>query len=63
MVELEGNADFTSHVNVPCCSVFSHLLNYITILGAPFKKFASMREEWALRNHYRNPGREQLHPA
>nr|GLL23956.1 pyrophosphate--fructose 6-phosphate 1-phosphotransferase subunit beta [Ipomoea trifida] len=24
--------------------------------GAPFKKFASMREEWALKNRYLNPG-------
>lgn len=24
--------------------------------GAPFKKFASMREEWALQNKYTNPG-------
>lgn len=24
--------------------------------GAPFKKFASLREEWALQNRYISPG-------
>ncbi|XP_041997814.1 pyrophosphate--fructose 6-phosphate 1-phosphotransferase subunit beta-like isoform X2 [Salvia splendens] len=28
----------------------------VELEGAPFKKFASMREEWALNNHYCNPG-------
>lgn len=28
----------------------------VELQGAPFKKFASMREEWALKNHYSNPG-------
>lgn len=28
----------------------------VELQGAPFKKLASMREEWALRNHYSNPG-------
>ncbi|KAL8467644.1 hypothetical protein ACS0TY_031044 [Phlomoides rotata] len=29
--------------------------------GAPFKKFASMRDEWALKNQYFNPGPLQFH--
>ncbi|KAL6546789.1 hypothetical protein OROMI_022510 [Orobanche minor] len=28
----------------------------VELQGAPFKKFASMREEWALKNRYLNPG-------
>ncbi|KAL2524088.1 Pyrophosphate--fructose 6-phosphate 1-phosphotransferase subunit beta 1 [Abeliophyllum distichum] len=28
----------------------------VELEGAPFKKFASMREEWALNNRYINPG-------
>ncbi|CAA0817958.1 Pyrophosphate--fructose 6-phosphate 1-phosphotransferase subunit beta 1 [Striga hermonthica] len=28
----------------------------VELEGAPFKKFASMREEWALNNRYLNPG-------
>ncbi|GER52906.1 phosphofructokinase family protein [Striga asiatica] len=28
----------------------------VELEGAPFKKFASMREEWALKNRYLNPG-------
>lgn len=28
----------------------------VELQGAPFKKFASMREEWALKNHYFSPG-------
>ena len=24
--------------------------------GAPFKKFASLRDEWSLKNHYISPG-------
>ncbi|XP_057770426.1 pyrophosphate--fructose 6-phosphate 1-phosphotransferase subunit beta-like [Salvia miltiorrhiza] len=28
----------------------------VELEGAPFKKLASMREEWALNNHYCNPG-------
>ncbi|KAH6816825.1 Phosphofructokinase family protein [Perilla frutescens var. frutescens] len=28
----------------------------VELEGAPFKKFASMREEWALKNHYFSPG-------
>lgn len=27
------------------------------VSGAPFKKFVSMREEWALKNRYINPGK------
>ncbi|XP_022716165.1 pyrophosphate--fructose 6-phosphate 1-phosphotransferase subunit beta-like isoform X1 [Durio zibethinus] len=28
----------------------------VELEGAPFKKFASMREQWALKNHYLSPG-------
>ncbi|XP_044462539.1 pyrophosphate--fructose 6-phosphate 1-phosphotransferase subunit beta-like [Mangifera indica] len=28
----------------------------VELEGAPFKKFASLREEWALKNHYLSPG-------
>lgn len=28
----------------------------IIVSGAPFKKFASVREEWAIKNRYLNPG-------
>lgn len=30
-------------------------------VGAPFKKFASKREEWALKNRYLNPGMFSSH--
>ncbi|KAG6411097.1 hypothetical protein SASPL_129171 [Salvia splendens] len=37
---------------------FKHVIKkaMVEVEGAPFKKFASMREEWALNNHYCNPG-------
>jgi len=28
----------------------------VALDGAPFKKFASLREEWALQNKYISPG-------
>ncbi|KAL8546506.1 hypothetical protein ACS0TY_006301 [Phlomoides rotata] len=28
----------------------------VELEGAPFKKFASVREEWAIKNRYLNPG-------
>ncbi|XP_044470550.1 pyrophosphate--fructose 6-phosphate 1-phosphotransferase subunit beta-like, partial [Mangifera indica] len=28
----------------------------VELEGAPFKKFASLRDEWALKNHYLSPG-------
>ncbi|KAL6137338.1 hypothetical protein ACLB2K_062630 [Fragaria x ananassa] len=28
----------------------------VELEGTPFKKFASLRDEWALKNHYVNPG-------
>ncbi|GFP85068.1 pyrophosphate--fructose 6-phosphate 1-phosphotransferase subunit beta [Phtheirospermum japonicum] len=33
----------------------------VELEGAPFKKFASMREEWALKNRYLNPGPIQFY--
>ena len=28
----------------------------LTWLGAPFKKFSSLREQWAVKNQYISPG-------
>ncbi|XP_047330324.1 pyrophosphate--fructose 6-phosphate 1-phosphotransferase subunit beta-like [Impatiens glandulifera] len=33
----------------------------VELQGAPFKKFASMREEWAINNRYISPGPIQFH--
>ncbi|KAL3627431.1 hypothetical protein CASFOL_028794 [Castilleja foliolosa] len=33
----------------------------VELEGAPFKKFASLREEWALKNRYLNPGPIQFY--
>ena len=39
-----------------------HMTNHqdFEISGAPFKKFASMRDEWALKNQYISPGKLPL---
>ncbi|KAF8410775.1 hypothetical protein HHK36_003312 [Tetracentron sinense] len=37
-------------------SLLSKSLSHDEILGAPFRKFASMRDEWALKNGYISPG-------
>lgn len=44
---------------------FYSTLLYIELLmmdisGAPFKKFASLREEWALNNRYISPGMNKI---
>lgn len=33
---------------------------FLSSAGAPFKKFASLREEWALNNRYISPGLLQV---
>ncbi|CAH2038179.1 unnamed protein product [Thlaspi arvense] len=35
----------------------------VELEGAPFKKFASLREEWALKNRYISPGPPRLGPT
>ncbi|KAI4308363.1 hypothetical protein L6164_031446 [Bauhinia variegata] len=32
----------------------------VELEGAPFKKFASLRDEWAIKNSYYNPGPVQF---
>jgi pyrophosphate--fructose-6-phosphate 1-phosphotransferase len=37
--------------------MFSKFDDLDEISGAPFKKFASLRDEWALKNRYISPGK------
>jgi len=37
--------------------------NLDEISGAPFKKFASLRDEWALKNRYISPGKSNIYQA
>ena len=57
MVELEGES-LILFLTVLVRRLNGHILSFFHFesAGAPFKKFASLREEWALKNRYISPG-------
>ena len=64
MVELEGKEEWLLaplHGEFNFMALLSDIGFYFAFVeGAPFKKFESMRDEWAIKNRYVSPGTFQF---